>query len=327
MKLYTYFFIAILFSINLYAQSFTINLENDVVDGDDNHYTNGTSFMYLSNKDTNDLEKYDSKFFKYITSIPTFTQDTKYQSFGIAYSQLAFTPDDLKRSDKIVGDVPYAGVITLDFALFKWNENLFHQYMLTIGMVGPSTRTAEFQKGYHDITGNTKPEGWDNQLKDNFLYNFAYSFGYKNFKKSFSYGKMDIISSVRIDLGNYNRAAMVGTMLRYGNNYPDTFNTVGRLIGSNENNLLNIDSKTNKDFGWALSYGLGYTYTDYFYINDYDKSYELDKIEGTLTQLISIDTFYDDFLLSFNFKTSKLIFTNENSTRENWGGVSLTYIF
>jgi len=327
MKLYVYIIFTILFSGNLWAQSFSINLENDVVDGDDNHYTNGTSFMYLSNKDTNDLNKYDNKFFEYLSLIPTFTQDTKYQSIGLAYSQLAFTPDDLKRSDKIVGDIPYAGVSTLDFALFKWNEKLFHQYMITIGIVGPSTRTEEFQKSFHAITGNTKPQGWDNQLKDDFLYNFTYSFGYKNFNKKFNYGKMDITSSIRFDLGNYNTAAMIGTMLRYGNNYPDTFNTIGRLIGSNENNLLNVDSKTNKDFAWAVSYGLGYTYTDYFYINDYDKSYQLDAIEDTVTQLISIDTYYDDFILSFNFKTSKFIFTNENSTRENWGGFNLTYLF
>ena len=327
MKLFLSLFITFIFSINLYSQSFSINLENDVVDGKDKHYTNGTSFMYLSDKDTNNLEKYDSKLFEYLTAIPTFSKDTKYQSFGISYSQLAFTPDDLERRDKVIGDVPYAGVITLDFSLFKWNKKLFHEYMLTVGMVGPSTKTEEFQTAYHHITGNTKPQGWNNQLKDDFLYNFAYAFGYKTLEKKFKYGKMDITNNIRADLGNYNRSVMIGSMLRYGNNYPNNFNTIGRLIGSNENNLLNIDSKTNKDFAWAISYGLGYTYTDYFYINDYDNSYELEKIKGTFTQLVSIDTFFDKLVLSFKFKTSKFIFTNENSTRENWGGVNLTYLF
>ena len=49
------------------------------------------------------------------------------------------------------------------------------------------------------------------------------------------------------------------------------------LLVQNENKLLNLDSKTTKDFAWAISYGLGYVYTDYFYVNDYDKSYELEK--------------------------------------------------
>ena len=326
MKLFIFLLITF-FSINLYAQSFSINLENDVIDGKDNHYTNGTSFMYLSDKDTNNLEKYDGIFFKYLSRIPTFTKDAKYQSLGITYSQLAFTPADLERKDKVIGDLPYAGVITLDFSLFKWNEKLFHEYMLTVGIVGHSTRTEEFQTGFHHLTGNTKPEGWDNQLKDDFLYNFAYALGYKTFHKRFEYGKMDLTSNLRLDLGNYNRAVMIGSMLRYGNNYPNNFNTLGRLIGSNENNLLNIESKINKDFAWAVSYGLGYTYTDYFYINDFDKSYELQKVKDTLTQLITIDTFFNAFVLSFKFKTSKFIFTNENSTRENWGGVNLSYLF
>lgn len=90
MKLFVNASIALVFSTSLYAQTFSINLENDVVDGKDNHYTNGSSFMYLSNKDTNNLDKYDSKFFEYISLIPTFSNNFKYQSIGISYSQLAF---------------------------------------------------------------------------------------------------------------------------------------------------------------------------------------------------------------------------------------------
>lgn len=71
-------------------------------------------------------------------------------------------------------------------------------------------------------------------------------------------------SNLRVDLGNYNRAFMLSSMLRYRNNYPNNFNTVGRLIGSNENNLLNIDSKTNKNFAWAVSYWSRIYNTNYF---------------------------------------------------------------
>jgi hypothetical protein len=326
MKLFIKIIFLFIFSLNLKAEVFSVFLENDVIDGKDKHYTNGTSFMYLSNNDTNKFNDDDS-FLKLISKIPTFNNQTKYQSLGLNYSQFAFTPSDLEKKEKIVGDLPYAGVIAIDFVLYQWEDYFFHEYMLTLGMVGPSTKTASFQKAYHNVTGNKNPKGWDNQLEDDFLYNFSYAYGYKMFKHDFSYGKMDITNNIRLDAGNFNTAAMASSMIRYGNNYPNNFNTVGRFIGANENKLLNLDSKTTKDFAWALSYGLGYVYTDYFYVNDFDKSYELEKIKDTTMQVISLDTYFDSFVITFTLKSSRFAVTNENSTRENWGGVNIAYLF
>lgn len=327
MKLFLKLLPLSLLTLNLQAEVFSAFWENDVIDGKDRHYTNGTTFSYLTNNDTNNKEKYDNSLYEFVSKIPTFSNDTSYQTLGITYSQFAFTPSDLEKKEKIIGDLPYAGVITVDFILYQWEEDFFHEYMLTLGAVGPSTKTDQFQKGYHHITGNTKPQGWDNQLEDNFLYNFSYSYGYRTFKEEFSYGKIDLINNFRVDVGNYNRALLAGAVIRYGDNYPNNFNTIGRFIGSNENRLLNLDSKTNKNFAWSISYGLGYSYTDYFYVNDFDSSYELDKIKDTVMQIISLDTYFDKFVISFTLKSSKFALTNDNSTRENWGGVNIAYLF
>ncbi len=326
MKLFLKIAFIFILSLNLKAEVFSVFLENDVVDGQDRHYTNGSSFMYLSNNDTNDSSK-DNSFLNLISKIPTFNNNTKYQTLGLNYSQFAFTPSDLEKKEKIVGDLPYAGVIAIDFILYQWEEDFFHEYMLTLGAVGPSTNTDNFQKAYHQVSGNRDPKGWNNQLDDDFLYNFAYSYGFKMLKYDFSYGKMDVTNNLRLDVGNFNRAALVSSSIRYGNKYPNNFNTVGRFIGANENKLLNLDSKTTKDFAWAISYGLGYVYTDYFYVNDYDKSYELEKIKDTVMQVISLDTYFDSFVITFTLKSSKFAVTNENSTRENWGGVNIAYLF
>lgn len=313
LKLFSLF---ILFISTLQAQSLSFYFENDVVDGTDRHYTNGTSFVYSS-------DTYKDGF---LNKIPTPFADTPNTNFGIAYSQLAFTPSNLKDKNKIIGDLPYAGVITIDFFIYKWSENFFHEYMITLGMIGPSTKTEQFQKSFHNISGNTKPKGWNNQLEDDFLYNFSYTLGHKSYKKTFKYGKFDINNSFRIDLGNYNRDVMISSMIRYGSDFPDNFNTVGRFIGSNENKQLNVESKTNKNINWSISYGLAYTYTDFFYVNDHDKSYNLEKIRDSITQIIVLDTYLNNYILSFNFKSSKSVFKN-NNVKENWGGVSLIYLF
>ena len=54
MKLFLKIVFLLTLSLNLKADVFSVFLENDVVDGKDKHYTNGTSFMYLSNNNTND---------------------------------------------------------------------------------------------------------------------------------------------------------------------------------------------------------------------------------------------------------------------------------
>ena len=306
---------SIFFTLTAYSQSLSLYLENDVIDKEDKHYTNGTSIVYVSNS-------YENSF---INKIPTPFSQTKNANFGLAFSRLTFTPSTIKQKNKIIGDLPYAGIVNLDFFIYKWNESFFHKYMLTLGMVGKSTKSEQFQKAFHNITGNTQPKGWDNQLKDDFLYNFSYNFGHKSYKKTFDYGKLDINNSFRIDLGNYNRAVNISSMIRYGKGYPDNFNTVGRLIGSNENKQLNIKRKNTKDINWSISYGLAYTYTDFFYVNDYDKSYNLEKIKGTLSQIISLDSYFQDYIISFNYKTNKSLFIkNDNS---NWAGISLVYLF
>ena len=327
MKLFLKIQLLFLLALNLDAQVFSAFIENDVIDGKDRHYTSGTAFMYLSDKDTNISSKHDNSLYDFISKIPTFHDDTKYQTVGLTYSQFAFTPSDLDRKDKIIGDLPYAGVTTLDFILYKWEEDFFHEYMFTLGMVGPSTKTDKFQKAFHNMSGSSKPQGWNNQLKDDFLYNFSYAYGHRSFKHEFSYGKMDLINNFRVDAGNYHRALMAGSVIRYGNNYPDSFNTIGRYLGANENKLLNLDSKKNKDFGWSVSYGLGYSYTDYFYINDYNSFYDLEKIKGTVMQVISFDTYLNKFVISLSYKTSKFASTNNNSSRDNWGGLSVAYLF
>ncbi|MDY3205248.1 MAG: lipid A deacylase LpxR family protein [Arcobacter sp.] len=313
--------------LNLNAQVFSVFLENDVINGDDKHYTNGTYLSYLSDKDTNDSSKYNNSFFDFISKIPTFNNDTKYQTLGITYSHYAFTPTNLDKKEKIIGDLPYAGVATLDFILFKWDEDFFHEYAITLGAVGPSTNTDTFQKSFHDAIGSNDPKGWNNQLEDDFLYNFSYSYGYRAFKHEFSYGKMDLVNTVRANVGNYNRSLMAGSMIRYGNNFPNNFNSVGKFIGVNENKLLNLDSKTNKNLGWSLSYGLAYSYTDYFYVNNHDKSYELDELKDSLVHVISWDTYLDKFVLSFSFKTSKINLSNDYNDYENWGGINIAYLF
>ena len=89
-------------SLSLNAEVFSGFFENDVVNGEDKHYTNGAAFSYLSNKDTNDLDKYNNSFFNLVSKIPTFNDNTKYQTLGMTLSHFTFTPDDSEKEREII---------------------------------------------------------------------------------------------------------------------------------------------------------------------------------------------------------------------------------
>lgn len=48
MKLFSKVIFSSFLAVNLNAEVFSVFLENDVVDGKDKHYTNGTYFTYLN---------------------------------------------------------------------------------------------------------------------------------------------------------------------------------------------------------------------------------------------------------------------------------------
>lgn len=317
----------IIFSSNLFSQSLSFYLENDFIGGYDKHYTNGFAIAYVNNTNKEDVKITDNKLYDFLYIIPTFSGDTKYNNSGLVFSHLTFTPHDIHKKEKITNDLPYAGVATFDFFVQKWNEKTLHQYMLTLGLVGPNTYAEEIQKEIHSVFGNNEPKGWDNQLKNDFIYNIAYTLAKKPYEKDINNKKIDITNSYKIDLGNYYRAIQVGSKIRLSKNFANNFNTIGRLIGINENLITNYNSFKNKKFAWALSYGLSYSYIDYFYINDFDKSYNNQKIKSVFTHVISAETIWKKYILSLTAKISNTNLNNDHPIKNNWAGINITYLF
>lgn len=315
-----------IFSTSIYAEVISIFLENDFIANQDRHYTNGFSLSYLSNKNTNDLTKHDNMIYDLIKSIPYLNHDAKYQSVALTFNHLIFTPTDTSKKEKIVDDLPYAGVATLNFSIYKWSEKYFHEYGITFGLVGPSTRAKELQNGAHATANIETMKGWDNQLKDNFLYGVSYSYGYKAFEKEFiDNKKLDITNTLKVAIGNGFRNILVGSILRYGKNVRSNFTTVGSTFGGNRDSALGLEK--NKKFGWALNYGLYYTYMDYFYISDYDKSYSTKNKPSVLAELSSLDFYSNTYKISLTYKSSHFFLSNNEKIVDSWGGLTFHKIF
>lgn len=143
----------------------SIQFENDLWgSGDDRFYSHGTEISYLS------LKQPPGWLSGMGDALPFFKRGDV-TAVQYAVGQKIFTPEDTESRNLILNDRPYAGWL-------YGSANLMSRYVdqpnlqvgnilgITVGIVGPSSQGDSIQKGFHDLIGVDKPNGWDNQLED-----------------------------------------------------------------------------------------------------------------------------------------------------------------
>lgn len=145
------FLLCIIASFSMFAAQFTLNLENDCFIPDkslgkgDNDYTHGTCLEFI-----------DDNHFHY------------------KLSQNMYAPSDLRRKDHIIGDRPYAGIIYGGFGyeFFRGHSHFWTHYgEIDAGMIGPAAFAGHTQRFIHKILNCKDPQGWHNQLHNEFVVN------------------------------------------------------------------------------------------------------------------------------------------------------------
>ena len=147
MKHLAIFLVAALVCSFVHADSIALRLENDCLlqTGRDEDYTHGTGLEYWYKDE-----------------------------WRFTLQQNMYTPNDIKRHDHIVGDRPYAGWLGVGIGkeLFKDSKSPWtHFAEIHFGMIGPSAKAGKTQKFIHKILDCRTPNGWDNQLADEFCIN------------------------------------------------------------------------------------------------------------------------------------------------------------
>ncbi|WP_293891116.1 lipid A deacylase LpxR family protein [Flavobacterium sp.] len=175
-------FLLLLFAFSLSAQKidntasfrdlkspryFRFNYDNDYFASEDKDYTQGYNFELASpgirHNPINNL------------LLKPFHSEIQY---GISIEHIGFTPNNIKSPDIQFGDRPFAASIMLkSFAVATdtlHNSRLVS--VLNIGLIGPGAFGKEMQVAIHRATGNTIPEGWQNQIKNDIVLNYELSY-------------------------------------------------------------------------------------------------------------------------------------------------------
>lgn len=183
------FLLMVFIAFNVYADSFDLSLENDLIAKTDRHYTHGTRLYYVDSNNN-----------------------------GYAIGQYLYSPSDIEIKEAMTNDRPYGGWLYAGFSSFKVKDNTYEFGEIDIGIIGPSSYAQQVQETIHKWTGSTTPQGWDNQLKDEIGINIIYQRKHK-----WDYNIIDVIPHYGGCLGNAFTYLNAGCMSRIGYNLPDNF--------------------------------------------------------------------------------------------------------
>lgn len=154
----------------------TYTLENDVLTGSDDNYTNGFGATWVSdNIASYDDDKFVSQWGRFWDFLPFVGDDgyTTYASWTLA--QEMHTPSDITLSDPPLSDQPYAGVLYVDSVMYARSERWTHAWQLQLGVTGDKSGAASMQHRVHRAIGSDEPMGWDTQLPGEAIINLGFT--------------------------------------------------------------------------------------------------------------------------------------------------------
>lgn len=283
---------------------FRFNYDNDFFASRDQDYTQGYNFELVSlGLRRNPINKL------------LLTPKKSENKYGISIEHIGFSPYNIKSASIQHGDRPFAASIMLKS--FAIATDTVHKSRwvsaLNVGLIGPGAFGKEMQVAIHKATGNTIPEGWQNQIRNDVVLN--YEVGYE--KQWVSYRNLFSIQT--------------NTTLRFGTLFTNASIGVNGTLG-----IINAPFKALKTRKKLSIYGyaqpmvnvIGYDATLQGGLFNRKSPYTIadSHIERITTQLnygvvLQTHTLY--------FEYSRVIISREfeMGTKSKWGGIKTGFSF
>lgn len=215
----------------------TFYLDNDLFAGADGNYTNGARLSWVSGENSaaqaNFLQRGIQKLNGDLHSWEVFRDlwgfknpdKVRYQ-YGVALTQLIYTPDDFLALEAPDGQRPYAGWTGLGFSVHTKDDRALNSVELVFGVIGPHSYAETTQDFVHSVRDIDKFNGWDSQIPDELTANIYFMQRRRlPFLESGDHSQFSIDgnSEVGMSLGNFRTDLRLGFLTRIGWNLPVEF--------------------------------------------------------------------------------------------------------
>jgi lipid A 3-O-deacylase len=197
---------------------FSLQLENDLVENTDRHYTHGTRFSYLTHEGDIPDNVNDAA-----DALPLFDSSGRKRASFIL-GQNMYTPSNISLRDPPPTDRPYAGWLYGGVGLVSDTGSRLDTLELDLGIVGPQSYAEDTQKFVHHFIGAKQPQGWNHQLKNEPGVVLTYERTWRGLAQSYPLDfAADLSPYAGGSVGNVFTHAAGGMILRIGRDLPDDY--------------------------------------------------------------------------------------------------------
>lgn len=196
----------------------TFQFENDIFGNTDQHFTHGTRLAWMSSE--NKVPGWVKDAASYVPLFDPGASKRIVYSFG----QSIFTPDDIRQKGLIPEDRPYAGWLYAGVGLVSVTGDRLDNLELDIGMVGPASFAEDIQKNWHKWFGFQRPNGWDNQLKNELGILLSYERKWRRWVRFNALGlDGDVTPHFGVNIGNVLTQSASGFTIRIGSDLSNQY--------------------------------------------------------------------------------------------------------
>lgn len=234
-----------------------VTIDNDILLGNDNGYTNGIYFSWFEVGDRNEHLTPDWLVTPLAWSADMGSPVRTLQAYSLG--QIMLTPEDITIEDPPLNEVPYSGTLFFNSTFITMKKSHADSVGTVIGIVGPSSGTEATQKWVHELVGADEPLGWDTQLEDELVFQFSRGRLWKTWSRSDD--RMDFLLLAEGGLGTLSSFAAGAMLLRFGSELSNTFATP-LLINTRSANPAAISGGWYLYAGARLEYVFNQIFTD-----------------------------------------------------------------
>lgn len=281
--------------------SFSAQIENDILQGSDRHYTNGIRLSYVTPATETPA------FLRSLSqTVPMFEPGSEIRG-AFHISQTMYTPENTDVTFLVEDDRPYAGWLHAGFGLFSEYDNRMDSFEVDLGVVGPLSLAEQTQIWWHDVIGVNRPNGWENQLDNEPTLQFTGERKWRNVFADADTGLgFDVSPHIGAALGNVHIYGAGGVTLRFGQDLTSDYGAP-RIRPSLPGSTY---FSSNDGFGWYLFAGAeGRAIARNMFLdgNSFTSSHSVDK-----------EYFVGDFQAGFavTFGNARLAYTQVYRTKE-----------
>lgn len=204
------------------------DIENDVLVGEDRHYSNGLFLSVLAPRGN-----LPSWIRAAAYALPPYNDEPSEVRWGFAIAHEMYTPENSAIEELIPEDRPYAGFFYLRLGLYRDRNRevdgkipFLDSLEIDLGVVGPAALAKQSQNLLHEIFPSPTFEGWDNQLKNEVGLVLRRARHWRLPAEPLEVGRglrVDAIAGLIAELGNVKTAGTAAILLRAGWRLPADF--------------------------------------------------------------------------------------------------------